>query len=67
MITLHYIDLYGEEERMVRLVSPSCICSIEPILDEGSEHHSRLTLKNGTSFNVVETIEEIKDLMKSET
>ncbi|WP_440432712.1 hypothetical protein [Prevotella sp.] len=67
MITLHYIDFNGEEERLKRLVSPSCICSIEPILDEESEHHSILTLKNGSSFTVVETIEEIKNLMKFET
>ena len=35
--------------------------------DEESEHHSRLTLKNGTSFSVVETVEEIKSMLKSET
>lgn len=56
MITLHYIDFNGDEEKVEKLVSPSCICSIEPILDEESEHHSRLTLKNGTSFSVVETV-----------
>ncbi len=67
MITLHYIDFNGDEEKVEKLVSPSCICSIEPILDEESEHHSRLTLKNGTSFSVVETVEELKSMLKSET
>lgn len=64
MITLHSIDLNGDEELIPKMISISCICTIDPVLEEDSLHHTQIKLKNGESFFAVENFKEVQDLIQ---
>lgn len=66
MITLHYIDFDGNGEKLEMVISPACICTMTSTKDPEDEHNTKITLKNGTSFTVVEKLEEINKLIGEE-